>query len=82
MKNVKNLLMITLLMSGTALLWFLQKYSKEYYASFAQPEIPVVDISVSGLRAPDFALTDLEGRTFQLADVRGNVVALIFWTTW
>jgi protein SCO1/2 len=32
--------------------------------------------------APDFALPDLDGRTRTLADARGKVVLLFFWTTW
>jgi cytochrome oxidase Cu insertion factor (SCO1/SenC/PrrC family) len=32
--------------------------------------------------APAFALPDLDGRTRQLADLRGKVVMVFFWTTW
>jgi cytochrome oxidase Cu insertion factor (SCO1/SenC/PrrC family) len=32
--------------------------------------------------APAFALPDLEGTTHQLADLRGKVVLVFFWTTW
>jgi cytochrome c biogenesis protein CcmG/thiol:disulfide interchange protein DsbE len=35
-----------------------------------------------GDRAPDFALTDAEGRKVQLADFAGKVVVLNFWATW
>lgn len=34
------------------------------------------------LRAPDFELPTLEGRTIRLSDLRGKVVLLNFWTTW
>lgn len=34
------------------------------------------------LRAPDFALSTLDGRTVRLSDLRGKVVLLNFWTTW
>ena len=32
--------------------------------------------------APDFTLTDLQGKTWQLSELRGNVVFLNFWATW
>lgn len=35
-----------------------------------------------GDTAPDFALKDLEGNTFQLSDYRGKGVFLNFWGTW
>ena len=33
-------------------------------------------------RAPDFAVTDLEGRAVRLSALRGKVVVLNLWTTW
>ena len=32
--------------------------------------------------APAFELPDLDGRVQRLADLRGKVVLLFFWTTW
>ena len=32
--------------------------------------------------APDFSLTDLQGRKLNLADYRGKVILLDFWATW
>ncbi|MGH0029681.1 MAG: TlpA family protein disulfide reductase [Myxococcota bacterium] len=32
--------------------------------------------------APDFAYTDLEGRPFQLSELRGRTVIIDFWATW
>ena len=33
-------------------------------------------------RAPDFSLTDLNGKTVKLADYEGKVLFLNFWATW
>jgi len=35
-----------------------------------------------GKPAPDFALTDLSGKTVHLSDYRGKAVVLNFWATW
>jgi len=32
--------------------------------------------------APAFSLPDLDGKSRQLADLRGKVVMVFFWTTW
>jgi cytochrome oxidase Cu insertion factor (SCO1/SenC/PrrC family) len=32
--------------------------------------------------APEFALSDLGGKTVRLADFRGKVVCVFFWTTY
>ncbi|SEM11547.1 Peroxiredoxin [Syntrophus gentianae] len=37
---------------------------------------------IEGVEAPNFKLPDLEGRSFQLSQFRGNPVLLIFSTTW
>jgi cytochrome c biogenesis protein CcmG/thiol:disulfide interchange protein DsbE len=38
--------------------------------------------AMTGMTAPDVTLTDLEGGTFQLSDLRGKVVFLDLWATW
>jgi len=35
-----------------------------------------------GKTAPDFALTDLSGKTVRLSDFKGKVVLLDYWATW
>ncbi len=37
---------------------------------------------VIGSQAPEFQLTDLEGKTTRLSQYRGRVVLLNFWATW
>lgn len=39
-------------------------------------------LTQSGYQAPDFRLSDLSGREYRLADLRGNVVFLNVWATW
>jgi peroxiredoxin len=46
-----------------------------------EPEAEVKRIQV-GVKAPDFAMKDLDGKTLQLADFAGKVVILDFWATW
>ena len=36
----------------------------------------------TGSTAPDFALTDIDGNTVQLSDLKGKVVCIDFWATW
>jgi peroxiredoxin len=38
--------------------------------------------AVSGNAAPDFAVTDIDGKKLSLSDYRGKVVLLDFWATW
>lgn len=37
---------------------------------------------LAGRTAPDFALTDLQGKTIKLSDLKGRTVLLDFWATW
>lgn len=38
--------------------------------------------SMTNEKAPEFTLTDLDGKSVSLADYRGKVVVLDFWATW
>jgi cytochrome c biogenesis protein CcmG/thiol:disulfide interchange protein DsbE len=38
--------------------------------------------AAKGQSAPDFTLTDLQGNTLKLSDLRGKAVVLNFWATW
>ena len=56
-------------------------------AGVASPGAIVSEASAAGLPeagqpAPDFVLTDLQGRTVRLADLRGKAVLINFWATW
>jgi len=39
-------------------------------------------VSMIGMEAPDFTLSDPSGRTVRLRDLRGKVVVVDFWATW
>jgi thiol-disulfide isomerase/thioredoxin len=49
---------------------------------FFQPDISLVAKSSSIQRLPSVTLADKEGKTWQLADLRGKVVFVNFWATW
>lgn len=42
----------------------------------------IKQLNLVGKPAPDFRGTDLDGKPVQLADFRGKVVLLAFWSTW
>ncbi|TKJ31226.1 hypothetical protein CEE39_07345 [bacterium (candidate division B38) B3_B38] len=67
LKN-KPLIPIILLLLGVAL-FSLGSFGKMEGQSSSSP-------------APDFALTDLEGKTVKLSDFKGKVILLDFWATW
>ena len=65
--------------------------SKKYYytalallaTALASPGCqPPLKAPAVGAPLPDFALTDLEGKTHRLAEYRGQVVVVNFWATW
>ncbi len=39
-------------------------------------------VTASGNLAPDFSVTDIDGKKLSLSDYRGKVVLLDFWATW
>ncbi len=83
--NVRNLILVTLALSGAALFLVLQKYPKDISSPEqpqVQPQVPIIQKPASRSPAPDFTLTDLDANPFQLSGSKGNVLVMMFWTTW
>jgi peroxiredoxin len=49
---------------------------------FPENPSPYAIESLSGQKAPDFTLKDLDGKSVTLASHRGKVVILVFWASW
>ena len=78
--HAKNLILVTLAFAGIALFLVLQNYPKD--GSSPQDRAPLIENVTSRGLAPDFNLADLDDATFQLSGSRGNVLVMMFWTTW
>ncbi len=46
------------------------------------PGVKGEEVSMIGMEAPDFTLSDPAGKLVHLRDLRGNVVIVDFWATW
>lgn len=79
---VKNIILAALLILGVFLFVALQKHTREYYSSVEEPTLSITDFPTVRYSAPNFTLSDLNGNAAQLADYRGSVVLILFWTTW
>jgi len=51
-------------------------------AHATQPAASTESGAILGREAPDFTLTDTNGKAVHLRDLRGNVVMVDFWATW
>lgn len=60
----------------------LEAYIEGIRAARAAQQRKQVAESIISEPAPDFTLTDTEGNTVRLSDLRGKVVVLDFWATW
>jgi peroxiredoxin len=53
-----------------------------YGAELPTPGMKGDGVSMIGMEAPDFTLSDPSGKTVHLRDLRGKVVVVDFWATW
>ena len=51
-------------------------------AALLAPRLPATSPAVVGAVAPSFTLSDLDGNTVSLEDLRGRPVILNFWASW
>lgn len=72
-----NVLILIVLLAGAAWIWVNRIPTGGNVAAGALPPAPAV-----GHPAPDFTVTDVNGKTFKLSALRGTPVVLNFWATW
>lgn len=53
-----------------------------YGGEFPAPGTKAQEVSMIGMEAPDFTLSDPSGKPVHLRDLRGKVVVVDFWATW
>jgi peroxiredoxin len=76
----RKIVVFALMVVVVAALLALAKFRLD--SRMAQPGARSAASSSPGHDAPDFVLTDLQGRTVKLSDLRGKAVVLNFWATW
>jgi len=62
---------VILWMPSPELKWNQSQAAQNTFQSYAKP-----------LRAPEFSLEDLQGKTIDIRDYKGKVILLNFWATW
>lgn len=84
-KSVAVVLLLVLVLGGvyfigTSSAVVKQKLAEEPKTN--QTEVQTQQVSHPAIPAPDFTLTDMNGKQVRLSDLRGQKVLINFWTTW
>jgi peroxiredoxin len=78
----RNIVVFALMVVAVAGLLMLAKYRLGLRPTHSTGLAGTAAASTAGHDAPDFVLTDLQGHTVKLSDLRGKAVVLNFWATW
>ncbi len=78
----RNIVVFALMVVVVAGLLLLAKSQKKFPAGQHPSGGGAATVAAKGHDAPDFVLTDLQGKTLKLSDLRGKAVVLNFWATW
>ncbi len=78
----KTLLLIMFVIVGAFLILNFGANSQEGSSEKDLMESMQIVRIMEEVKAPDFILPDLQGKSFRLSDLRGKVVLVNFWTTW
>lgn len=76
----RNIVIFALMVVVVAGLLAFARFRQRLPGSLALPAS--AQVTAPGHNAPNFALTDLQGNTVKLSDLRGKIVVLNFWATW
>jgi peroxiredoxin len=74
------ILLALVLVGATLVIYGARRYTSRQTAASAADT--AVDLNTSITVAPDFTLTDINGKPLHFDDLRGKVVLLDFWATW
>jgi peroxiredoxin len=74
----RKVIIFALMVVIVAGLLLLGKFQGKFPAGRARSAV----VTMKGHDAPDFVLTDLQGHSLKLSDLRGKAVVLNFWATW
>lgn len=79
-KRIISIVLALVLIVSFGYLYSMYKAKKE--EAYKMEMVFVPEQIEDRIMAPDFTLTDMDGRKVNLSDYRGKIVFLNFWTTW